>query len=115
MVLLEIRNVTKRFGGLKALDNVSFNINSGEIVGLIGPNGSGKSTLINVITGFYKPTSGEVLLKGKDVTGLKSHATAKTGLAGAFSSPRFSKSFPFSTPCAWRFTSDQASDSWELY
>ncbi len=87
MTFFEIRNINKQFGGLKALQDVSFEINSGEIMGLIGPNGSGKSTLINVITGTHKPTGGKIIFKGKDVTGLKPHESAKIGIGRNFQLP----------------------------
>jgi ABC-2 type transport system ATP-binding protein len=67
MATIEIKNVTKYYGEQKALDNVSFNINSGEVVGLLGPNGAGKSTLIKIITSFISPTDGSVFVNGKDV------------------------------------------------
>ena len=93
MALLEIREITKRFGGLTALDQVSFDIDPGEIMGLIGPNGSGKSTLINVITGTYKPTGGRIVFKGRDVTGLKPHATARAGIGRSFQLSALFKEF----------------------
>ena len=67
MALLELRNVTRRFGGVVALDDVSFEVEEGEIAGLIGPNGAGKTTAFNVITRLYKPESGDVLLDGKSI------------------------------------------------
>ena len=63
--IVEVKNLTIKFGGLVALDNVSFNIKRGEILGLIGPNGAGKTTCFNAMTGVYKPTSGEVVLEGQ--------------------------------------------------
>ena len=67
--ILEVQNVSKGFGGITALNRVSFHVNAGEILGVIGPNGSGKTTLINCITGFIKMTSGRVLFRGKDIAG----------------------------------------------
>ena len=67
--LLEVRSVSKRFGGLRALTDVSFTIGAGEIVGIIGPNGAGKTTLFNLITGFYPPDEGRIFMEGQDVTG----------------------------------------------
>jgi len=84
MHLLEVENLTKRFGGLTAVNNVSFHIDEGEIVGLIGPNGSGKTTLFNLITGFIKPDSGTVKLRGEDITGLDSHRIVNKGIARTF-------------------------------
>jgi branched-chain amino acid transport system ATP-binding protein len=82
--LLELRNVTKRFGGLAAVTAVSLHVNRGEIFGLIGPNGAGKTTLFNVVTGVYGPDGGEVLLDGARVSGLKPHAIADRGIARTF-------------------------------
>lgn len=73
-----------RFGGLFAVNDLSFSLDAGEIRGLIGPNGAGKTTLFNVISGFYKPTSGRVLYQGDDISGLKTHAIAARGLARTF-------------------------------
>ncbi len=80
-VILRIDNVTKRFGGLVALSNVSFDVYRGEILGLIGPNGAGKTTLFNVISGVYKPEEGRVFFKNKDITGWKPHKVARLGIA----------------------------------
>ena len=82
--LLEIKNMTKNFGGLRVLDDVSLHVNKGEILGLIGPNGAGKTTLFNVISGVYKCNSGQVIFNGEDITGLKPHAVAKKGMVRTF-------------------------------
>jgi len=82
--LLEVRNITKRFGGLIAVSQLTFDLHQGEILGLIGPNGAGKTTLFNVITGFYSPTEGKVFYKGKDITGLKPHKLVQKGIARSF-------------------------------
>ena len=87
-VLLETRGVGKRFGGLVALDNVSFNIGHGEIFGLIGPNGAGKTTLFNCLNGLYTPTAGEVRLDGHLLNGLAPHTVASLGLARTFQNIR---------------------------
>lgn len=84
---LEIRDVVKRFGGIVALDGVSFKVSAGTIHGLIGPNGSGKSTLVNVVTGIYEPSSGEVLCEGAGVSGLPSYRFVQLGLARTFQNP----------------------------
>jgi branched-chain amino acid transport system ATP-binding protein len=86
--LLEIQNVTKDFGGLVALKDVSFGIDPGEVVGLIGPNGAGKSTLFNIVTGMERPSSGRVFFGGKNIVGLKPHEIAKLGVSRTFQSVR---------------------------
>jgi len=84
MSLLEIKDVSKRFGGLAAVVDVSYRLNKGEILGLIGPNGAGKTTLFNVVNGFYPPTKGEVLLKGERISHLKPHQICKLGIGRTF-------------------------------
>ena len=86
--LLEMRGVTIRFGGVVALDNVSFTIDQGEILGLIGPNGAGKTTCFNTMTGVYPPTSGEVLFRGEPLGKRKRHAITKLGIARTFQNIR---------------------------
>ena len=86
--VLEIRNLCKSFAGLKAVDDVSFTLRTGDILGLIGPNGSGKTTLINVMTGLLRATSGQVLVDGTDVSRFKAHRVAKSGLARTFQTIR---------------------------
>lgn len=82
--LLEIQNVTMKFGSLVANDDVSFTVHEGEIVSLIGPNGAGKTTLFNCISGFYKPFSGKVIFDGKDITGKSTHEITLLGLTRTF-------------------------------
>src|SRR3972149_9597900 len=82
--ILEIKNLSKRFGGITAVDNFSLQVNKGEILGLIGPNGAGKTTLFNLVTGFLKPNFGTVLFKGRNITKLKPHKIANMGLARTF-------------------------------
>lgn len=84
MALLEVRNVSKRFGGLVALNGVSFSVMPGEIHGLIGPNGAGKSTMFKTIAGFYAPTQGAILYDGSDIAGNKPHAIAGKGIVRTF-------------------------------
>ena len=84
MTILEVENLSKDFGGLRALANVSFALEEGSILGLIGPNGSGKTTLFNVITGFLKPTSGRVIFGGEDITGNAPYKACKAGIARTF-------------------------------
>jgi branched-chain amino acid transport system ATP-binding protein len=86
--LLSVSSVSKRFGGLAALDNVSVAVRSTEIFGLIGPNGAGKTTLFNVITGVYAPDAGEIRFLGARVSGLKPHAIAERGIARTFQNIR---------------------------
>lgn len=82
--MLEVRKLTKHFGGLPALVGVDFSIAPGEIVGLIGPNGSGKTTLFNVITGVFRPTSGAILFEGRNLVGLKPHDICRLGITRTF-------------------------------
>jgi branched-chain amino acid transport system ATP-binding protein len=84
MSLLQVKKVSRFFGGLAAVKDVSFEINKGEIVGLIGPNGAGKTTLFNVINGFYAPSRGEVLFRGTRISGLKPHQICQQGMARTF-------------------------------
>jgi branched-chain amino acid transport system ATP-binding protein len=86
--LLSMRDVTIRFGGVVALDGVSFDIRPGEILGLIGPNGAGKTTCFNAMTGVYAPTSGEVLFNGRNIGGSKRFAITKLGIARTFQNIR---------------------------
>ncbi len=83
-IILEVRDLSKSFGGIKAVDSLSLNLKKGELLGIIGPNGSGKSTLINIITGFLKPDKGKVLYKGTDITGLSPYKIANIGLVRSF-------------------------------
>ncbi|WP_354568505.1 ABC transporter ATP-binding protein [Glaciihabitans sp. UYNi722] len=85
---MEIRNLTVKFGGLTALDDVSFDIRRGEILGLIGPNGAGKTTCFNAMTGVYKPSGGQVTLDGQSVLGRTRHRITRLGLARTFQNIR---------------------------
>ncbi|MCP4188736.1 MAG: ABC transporter ATP-binding protein [Gammaproteobacteria bacterium] len=84
MAVLEIKNVTKQFGGLIALNDVSFSVEEGEIRGLIGPNGAGKSTMFKNIAGFYTPTDGSVIYRGQNIAGKSPHAIAEMGIVRTF-------------------------------
>jgi branched-chain amino acid transport system ATP-binding protein len=86
--ILELTSLTKRFGGLVAVDNVSFSIKRGEVFALIGPNGAGKTTLFNNVTGLYTPTAGRVVFDGRDITGFKPHQVARFGIARTFQNIR---------------------------
>ena len=92
--VLSIKGITKSFGGLKALMDVSFDIQQGDVFGIIGPNGSGKTTLINCITGFIRTEAGSVTFKGKDITGWKPHKIADIGIARTFQIMRPYHSLP---------------------
>jgi branched-chain amino acid transport system ATP-binding protein len=83
-MILEIKNLTKEFGGLRANDDISFSLNRGELLGVIGPNGAGKTTLFNCISGLYPLTAGEIIFDGEDITELKAHEVARRGLARTF-------------------------------
>jgi len=84
MALLEVKKITKRFGGLVALDDVSFSVEEGEIRGLIGPNGAGKSVMFKTVTGFYQPTQGQIVYHGEEITGRGASAIAGRGLVRTF-------------------------------
>ncbi|WP_421854012.1 ABC transporter ATP-binding protein [Oricola sp.] len=82
--MIEVRSVSKHFGGVHAVENASLTIETGSITGLIGPNGAGKTTLFNIIAGNIKPSSGQILLDGEDVSGLEPHVLFKKGLLRTF-------------------------------
>ncbi|MBY0121402.1 ABC transporter ATP-binding protein [Bacillus sp. S/N-304-OC-R1] len=84
MGILEIKNITLRFGGVVALDNVSYHVKEGEIFSLIGPNGAGKTSMLNCISGLYRPAEGLISFKGEDITSYKPHKRASLGIARAF-------------------------------
>lgn len=84
MALLEVRGLSKRFGGLAAVSGVDFDVAAGELLGIIGPNGAGKTTLFHLIAGFHRPTAGEVRFDGRPITGLRPHAVCRLGIARTF-------------------------------
>ncbi len=86
--ILELKNLTMRFGGVTALDNVDLDVFKGEICALIGPNGAGKTTVFNVITGVYQATAGEIIFEGKNILGMKRHNIARAGMARTFQNVR---------------------------
>jgi branched-chain amino acid transport system permease protein len=87
-VLLDVRNVSKAFKGVQALDTVSLQVRQGEILGLLGPNGSGKSTLINVLSGHFPASGGEMFFEGRQLAGLPAHRIAQSGIARTYQIPR---------------------------
>lgn len=87
-MFLDIKNVSKRFGGLQALEDVSFSVDRGMIFGLIGPNGAGKTTMFNIIAGIYKPTAGEVLFRDHDIARKPNHRRVEYGIARTFQNIR---------------------------
>ena len=86
--LLEVQGVTKRFSGLTAVDDLSFYLEEGEVLGLMGPNGSGKTTIFNVIMGEYLPDSGRIFFEGKDITDYPVYQRVKLGIARTYQVPR---------------------------
>jgi branched-chain amino acid transport system ATP-binding protein len=82
--ILEVSDVSKSFGGLRVLDDVSFEMVDGELLGLIGPNGAGKSTMFNLVTGFYRPDSGNIMFMGETLVGLKTHRVCRRGVTRTF-------------------------------
>jgi branched-chain amino acid transport system ATP-binding protein len=91
MKLLQLKNVTKQFGGLMAVDNVSFDVRKGSIFGLIGPNGAGKTTIFNLITGIYKVTEGEILFEGIETNSMQPYRVAELGITRTFQNIRLFK------------------------
>ncbi len=88
MAMLEVKHLSVSFGGLKAVDDFNMTIEGGELYGLIGPNGAGKTTIFNLLTGVYKPTEGSIFLDGKNITGMKTTAINKAGIARTFQNIR---------------------------
>ena len=82
--LLKVEGLTKNFGGVAAIVRVSFELQEGELLGIIGPNGSGKTTLVNLLTGFVRPDSGKVIYQGRDITGKMPYKIAELGIARTF-------------------------------
>ncbi len=88
MSLLQVNNMTQRFGGLQAVSEFSIDLKGGELAGLIGPNGAGKTTIFNLVSGFYTPTQGEIIMDGKNTRGLKPHKVTSLGVARTFQNIR---------------------------
>jgi branched-chain amino acid transport system ATP-binding protein len=93
-ILLDVQRLSKSFGGVKAVVNVSFTLNKGDVLGVIGPNGAGKTTLVNLLTGFVKPDVGAILYKGKNIAGWAPNKVANLGLARTFQIMRPYHSLP---------------------
>lgn len=106
---LKVSGVTKQFGGVKALSDVTFEAHPGEVVALIGPNGSGKTTLLNVVSGFYKISTGTVELGGDLLSGRSPHAVARAGVARTFQTPQIAEMTVRDTIATARFSVDRAS------
>jgi branched-chain amino acid transport system ATP-binding protein len=104
--ILEVINITKKFGGLIALNNVSFDVRKGEILAVIGPNGAGKTTLVNIISGILRPTAGRVVYKGIDITNTRPNKRAKMGIARTFQVPIYIKNLraidSVAIPLTWK-------------
>src|SRR4051812_21701734 len=83
-LVLQVKDVSRRFGGVVAVQGVSFDLDQGEIVGLIGPNGAGKTILVNLITGTFPPTTGTIAFQGRSLVGLKRHQIGRLGVARTF-------------------------------
>src|SRR3990170_6760794 len=82
--ILRCEGISLNFGSIKALTDMSFDVNKGEIVSIIGPNGAGKTSVINTITGFYRPSQGNIYFRGRNITGLPPHKVCRTGIARTF-------------------------------
>jgi branched-chain amino acid transport system ATP-binding protein len=87
-IILSVADVTKRFGGLTAVDRVSFEVEAGKVFGLIGPNGAGKTTMFNCVTGLFPPTSGSIRFRGHEIAGSRPHEVARIGIARTFQNIR---------------------------
>lgn len=92
MTLLAVKELTKNFGGIKAVSNISFDVKKGEILSIIGPNGAGKTTIFNLITGFYHPDNGKIIFKGIDITNYPTYKRINLGIARTFQNLRLFKS-----------------------
>ncbi|MCA1961538.1 MAG: ABC transporter ATP-binding protein [Desulfomonile sp.] len=112
--LLELKDVSRHFGGLVAVDGISYGVRKGEVRGIIGPNGAGKTTLFNVITGELKPTAGRIYLKGEDITGLPAHIICEKGMSRTF---QLTFIFPEMTvfECVWVGVYSRARRPWDLF
>lgn len=96
MMILEVRDIAKRFGGVQALNGLSFHVDEGKVIGLIGPNGSGKTTVFNIVTGLYRPDKGKVLFRSESITGEPIHSIARRGISRTFQATRLFFNFTVS-------------------
>jgi branched-chain amino acid transport system ATP-binding protein len=112
-MLLEVESVVKRFDGLVAVDGVDLEVPSGSIVGVVGPNGAGKSTLFNLISGQCKPTSGRILLQGKDIAGMKPHSIARLGVGRTFQRTTLFEELPVKINLAIAYRMRTRSGLWD--
>jgi branched-chain amino acid transport system ATP-binding protein len=93
-MILQVEELTKQFGGLVAVDRLSFHVAKSEILGIIGPNGAGKSTVLSVVSGFYPPTKGKIVFDGQDITRLKAHQISRLGIGRHFQTPTLFMALP---------------------
>ena len=114
-VALQLRGVTKWFGGLRAVNALDLEIRPGEVRGLIGPNGAGKTTVINLISGIYKPTAGRVIFKGQDITGHTPHATSQMGIRRTFQQNAAFKDFTVLQNMIVAFHFNRGVNLWTLW
>jgi len=114
-VVLQLRGVTKSFGGLRAVNALDLEIGPGEVRGLIGPNGAGKTTVINLISGIYKPTAGRILFKAKNITGHTPHAISKMGIRRTFQHNAAFKDFTVLQNMIVAFHFNREANLWTLW
>jgi len=113
--LLQLRGLTKCFGGLMAVNSLDLEVSPGEVKGLIGPNGAGKTTVMNLISGVYRPTSGKVAFKGLDITGLKPHETSQRGIRRTFQQNAAFKDFTVLQNMIVAFHLSRRASPWTLW
>ena len=114
MAMLDVKNLSISFGGLKAVDDFSITIKKGQLYGLIGPNGAGKTTIFNLLTGVYKPDGGRILLDGKDITGHKAIQINQAGIARTFQNIRLFKELSVRLPSYYKVEKEMDERAMEL-
>ena len=112
-MILKVEEMTKRFGGLVAVDRLSFHVARSEILGIIGPNGAGKTTAINVVRGFYPPTEGKIVFDGQDITGLKAHRISRLGIGCNFQASTLFMPLPVVANVFFGFHSGYKTSMWK--